>query len=259
VDRRAIRRRIGVLKKDLSRIEKQRVVRRKKREYFQKVALVGYTNVGKSSLLNALADAEVFVENRLFATLDATIRALSLAEHRQVLLIDTVGFIRKLPHHLIASFRSTLEETVKADLLLHIVDVSHPQYEEQIGSVLDVLHDLKINKKPMITVFNKIDLMDDRRMLTSLKSNYHPAVFTSATRGIGLDDLQKSIVKLLKESEVIEEIRIPITATKEIAKIYELATVVHKEYDGNVVIIRLQTIKKDISRIHTLVEKACGN
>ena len=132
VDRRMIRKKIDRLRVALGKIELQRGVRRKRRWDFIKIALVGYTNVGKSSLLNALADTEVFVEDRLFATLDATIRTVSLEAHQKILLIDTVGFIRKLPHHLVASFRSTLEETIEADILLHVVDLSHAHFEEQI-------------------------------------------------------------------------------------------------------------------------------
>jgi len=255
VDRRAVRRRIGYLKEELRRIELQRGVRRKRRQDFKKVALVGYTNVGKSSLLNVLADAEVFVENRLFATLDATIRAVSLQDYRKVLLIDTVGFIRKLPPHLVASFRSTLEETVEADVLLHVVDVSHPRFEEQIGSVLEVLRELGIGEKPMITVFNKVDLLDDRRILPSLKQRFHRAVFTSAVRGMGLKPLCREISELLKEEELEGEIRIPIRETKTIAAVYEIANVIGKEYEDGKAVIRFRATQKDVSRIHKMVER----
>ena len=183
VDRRAIRKRIGHLKDALGKIEMQRKVRRRSRREKRRIALMGYTNVGKSSLLNALSDADAFVENRLFATLDATIRSIELKDGSDALLIDTVGFIRKLPPHLVASFRSTLEETVEADLLLHVIDVSHSNFEEQTGSVQEVLRDLGIADKPTIMVFNKVDRLEDRKLLNDLKQRYPYAVFTSAVKG----------------------------------------------------------------------------
>ena len=151
VDRRLVRQRISYLTKALEKIKKQRDIRRQGRNDSYKVALVGYTNAGKSTLLNTLTKADVFVEDRLFATLDPTIRRLKLDNLREVLLIDTVGFIRKLPHNLVASFMSTLEEAVVADLLLHVVDVTHPQFLEHIAVAKDVLHELKISKKPRLS------------------------------------------------------------------------------------------------------------
>ena len=254
VDRRTIRKRIGHLKSELFRIEKQRRVRRRRREDFKKVALVGYTNVGKSSLLNVLANAQVFVEDRLFATLDATIRALSLENHRKVLLIDTVGFIRKLPHHLVASFRSTLEETIEADLLLHVVDIGHPQFEEQIGSVLGVLRELDIFEKPTIIVFNKVDLLKERSILPNLSQRFPRAVFTSAVKGMGLESLRQEIVKVLEEEEVEEVIHIPIEETKTIARIHKMALVIEKTYENGRAKIRFRATPRNISRIHSWLE-----
>jgi len=231
VDRRAIRKRIRHLEDQLGRIERQRQTRRKRRENFIKVALVGYTNVGKSSLMNALAGADTFVENRLFATLDATIRAVLIEEHREVLLIDTVGFIKKLPHHLVASFRSTLEETLDADILLHVVDASHSNFEEQIGSVLDVLRDLKIEEKPMLTVFNKIDTLTHRDRLAPLEERYAPAVFVSATRGLGLAALKQNLVDVISSTEVDASIYLPHSASRRLAQIHEMAQILNKHYE----------------------------
>jgi len=259
VDRRAIRKRIGHLKEELRKIEVQRGVRRKRRQSYKQVALVGYTNVGKSSLLNVLADAEVFVENRLFATLDATIRTLPLHNHRKVLLIDTVGFIRKLPPHLVASFRSTLEETVEADLLLHVVDVSHPRFEEQIGSVQSILREMGIEGKPMITVFNKVDLLADRTILPVLKQRFSRAVFTSALKGMGLETLRREIVKLFEEEEVEEEVRIPVQETRAIATIHRMARVVEKIYEDGMAVIRFRAVPQKIRRIRAFVEKFSGD
>lgn len=253
VDRRAIRRRIGHLKDDLHKIERQRRLRRKGRVGFYKVALVGYTNVGKSSLLNALADADAFVEDRLFATLDATIRAMPHSEDR-ILLIDTVGFIRHLPPHLIASFRSTLEEAQEADLLLHVVDVSHPGFEEQIGTVHSVLRDLDIDRLPTITVFNKVDLLEDRRLFKDLTQRFVSVAFTSALKGIGLETLRLEIVRLLKEDEVEDEIRVPSEDSRTIAAIHRMARVVHKEYEDGVTTLRFWAKPMDLKRIHSLID-----
>ncbi len=155
-DRRIVKNKISLLQDKLKQIEQQSYTQRQQRNNFIRIALVGYTNVGKSTLMNVLSKSDVFAENKLFATLDTTTRKV-VWDQIPFLLSDTVGFIRKLPHHLIESFKSTLEEVRESDLLLHVVDISHPQYEEQIKTVLDTLHDIKIDHQPIITVFNKLD------------------------------------------------------------------------------------------------------
>src|SRR5262249_35769141 len=155
-DRRAIRTKLSKLKEKLREIEKQSTTQRKQRGEFIRVALVGYTNVGKSTLMNLLSKSDVFAENKLFATLDTTTRKV-VFENTPFLLSDTVGFIRKLPHHLVESFKSTLDEVREADILLHVVDVSHPGYEEQLGVVNKTLQELNAFEKPILVVFNKID------------------------------------------------------------------------------------------------------
>src|SRR5687768_13140899 len=156
-DRRIVRDKISLLRKRLAEIDKQAFTQRKDRGEFIRVALVGYTNVGKSTLMNLLSKSEVLVENKLFATLDTTTRKI-VYENTPFLLSDTVGFIRKLPHHLVESFKSTLDEVREADILLHVVDISHPAYEDQIGVVNKTLQELKAFEKPIITIFNKMDL-----------------------------------------------------------------------------------------------------
>ena len=259
VDRRAIRKRIGHLKNDLGKIERQRSIRRKRRKQNTTAALVGYTNVGKSSLLNTMADSEVFVEDRLFATLDTTIRALTLLDQHKVLLIDTVGFIRKLPPHLVASFRSTLEETVEADILFHVVDVSHPRFEEQIGSVLEILQNMKIDTKPMITVLNKIDRLKDRDRLLDYKQRFQGAVFTSAIKGMGLNDLRRQMGNIIREQEVEEVIRIPIHKTKQIAWLYQRATVLDKRFSNGFAVIRYRAQPEQVNEINQWMEKSDDN
>lgn len=195
VDRRRVRQKIADLTRSLRRIERQRRTQRKRRRNIFRIALVGYTNSGKSTLLNALTRANAFMENRLFATLDATTRVAYLPGDRKVLITDTVGFIRKLPHHLIASFKSTLEEAVEADLLLHVVDVSHPHFEEQILVVNEVLDELGILDKPSILVYNKIDLLDDSPgMLHRLKAENSKSVTISALKGFGIPELKNRIL-----------------------------------------------------------------
>lgn len=160
-DRRIVKDKISLLRKRLGEIDKQSFTQRKERGEFIRVALVGYTNVGKSTLMNLLSKSDVFAENKLFATLDTTTRKI-VFENTPFLLSDTVGFIRKLPHHLVESFKSTLDEVREADILLHVVDVSHPQYEDQIGVVNKTLQELKAFEKPILTIFNKMDLYAER-------------------------------------------------------------------------------------------------
>lgn len=191
-DRRIIRTRIRQLEEDLEHIDRRRETRRKGREEHFKVALVGYTNVGKSTLLNRLTGADVMVEDRLFATLDSTVRRLTLEDGTDVLLTDTVGFIRKLPHHLVASFRSTLREAAEADLLLHVVDISHPHMEAQMRAVRGVLQDLGVAETPTLHVFNKVDLMEDPAVLRQALG-HEPAILVSATEGLRLEDLLRRV------------------------------------------------------------------
>ncbi|MBU0671724.1 MAG: GTPase HflX [Candidatus Margulisbacteria bacterium] len=186
-DRRRIRKRISELNKEIEKVRKDRALRRDKRKKSQLpiAALVGYTNSGKSTLLNALTSAGVLVEDKLFATLDTTVRRLQLPGEQMVLITDTVGFIQKLPHQLVAAFRATLEEVTEADLLLHVVDLSHPNFEHQISAVYAVLEELGAVTKPIITIFNKIDCLDNK-VPKELLLKYQPAVAISALEGKGL-------------------------------------------------------------------------
>ncbi|MBA4259664.1 MAG: GTPase HflX [Chitinophaga sp.] len=214
-DRRIVKDKISLLRKRLTEIDRQSFTQRKERGEFIRVALVGYTNVGKSTLMTVLSKSEVFAENKLFATLDTTTRKV-VFENTPFLLSDTVGFIRKLPHHLVESFKSTLDEVREADILLHVVDVSHPQYEEQIGVVNKTLQELKAFEKPMLTIFNKMDLyvqknfdewLEDsvkEEILRDLKDKWDLAtngncVFVSATEKQNLDALRDIILEKVRE------------------------------------------------------------
>ncbi|HRN93481.1 MAG: GTPase HflX [Chitinophagales bacterium] len=214
-DRRIAQTRISLLKRQLSEIDKQNETRRKNRSEMIRVALVGYTNVGKSTLLNLLAKEQVFAENKLFATLDTTVRKV-VFNTVPFLLSDTVGFIRKLPHHLIESFKSTLDETLEADILLHVVDISHPAFVEQINVVNNILEELKANDKPTIIIFNKMDLYEQKTfdeflpqeikkgLLSELEQTWMAktndnAIFVSATTNRNTAALRERIFKKVKE------------------------------------------------------------
>jgi GTP-binding protein HflX len=214
-DRRIVRDKISLLKKKLAGIDKQAFTQRKDRGEFIRVALVGYTNVGKSTLMTLLSKSDVFAENKLFATLDTTTRKI-VFENTPFLLSDTVGFIRKLPHHLVESFKSTLDEVREADILLHVVDISHPAYEDQLGVVNKTLQELKAFDKPMLTIFNKMDLYEKntfdewldedvkKEILEDLKEKWQRetegnAVFISATEKRNIDQLRKLILGKVRE------------------------------------------------------------
>lgn len=214
-DRRIVKDKIALLRKRLGEIDKQAITQRKERGTYIRVALVGYTNVGKSTLMNILAKSEVFAENKLFATLDTTTRKV-VYEQTPFLLSDTVGFIRKLPHHLVESFKSTLDEVREADCLLHVVDISHHSYEDQMGVVNKTLQDIKAFDKPMLTIFNKMDLYEQntfdewldesvkKEMLTDLEARWQEqtnssAIFVSAIERRNIDGLRNTILSRVKK------------------------------------------------------------
>ena len=192
VDRRRVRTKIAFLKRKLAEVDKERRVQRARRYAFHRTALVGYTNAGKSTLMNALTGSSVVTEDKLFATLDATTRRLRLPGGEVTLLSDTVGFIRKLPHHLVAAFRSTLQEVVEADLLVHVIDAASPVAREQIAEVDRVLGEMGATDRPRILALNKADIADETE-LAGLVASYRDAIVCSAEQGQGLDELQASI------------------------------------------------------------------
>jgi len=214
-DRRIVKDKISLLRKRLHEINKQSITQRKERDEFVRVALVGYTNVGKSTIMNVISKSDVFAENKLFATLDTTTRKVTF-ENTPFLLSDTVGFIRKLPHHLVESFKSTLDEVREADMLLHVVDISHPQYEEQIGVVNKTLQEINAFDKPVVTVFNKMDLYEEKNIdmwldasvkqeiLRELREKWEHntdgnCIFISATERMNVDGLRNLILSKVRE------------------------------------------------------------
>lgn len=230
VDRRKIRNRISMLKKKIDRIGIQRDTQRKKREereIFQ-IALVGYTNSGKTTLLNSTTDADAYVEDRLFSTLDSTIRKINIFSNLEVLISDTVGFIEKLPHQLIASFKSTLEEVRRSDLLLLIVDISNPYYENNIYSVRKVLKEIGVWNKPVILVFNKIDKVSNA-YIEKLKIKYKNVVFISAQKKKGISELYSRIKKFIEKHYINIVVRIPYVESRLIYFIYNNCQVLDRK------------------------------
>ena len=196
-DRRLLRTRIAYLKHELEKIENQNRTQRKKSKGLVNVAIIGYTNAGKSTVMNALTKDDSKVENKLFATLDTTVRRLNLGNGKMVLLSDTVGFIRKLPPTLIASFRTTLSQTIESDILLHIVDISDHHFKEHIDVVREILTELNIVEKPTILIMNKVDQINDTLILQEGKSYYPDALFISAKKNIRLDRIKETIAELI--------------------------------------------------------------
>ncbi len=255
-DRRMIRERISTLKKKLEKISRQRETQRKLRKEMTSVALVGYTNVGKSTLLNILSDANVFVENRLFATLDTTTRTVALSSSAAILLSDTVGFIRKLPHHLIASFKSTLKEVVEADLLLHVVDVCHPQFEEQMQVVTTTLEEMGAAAKPTLYVFNKIDMLADRHILLDLHQRYSPAVFVSAFRGINILGLKETLLGMIRRSFYTVTFSLPQNDYKTLSMLHDLIEISDKQYENGTVLVKARINEKMFDHLQQLLNSA---
>ena len=232
-ERRAILRRIQRVKKDLDDLTRTRRLKRKqrKRTAVPVIALVGYTNAGKSTLLRRLTDATVLIEDRLFSTLDPTTRRLELAPGRVVLLTDTVGFVRKLPHQLVEAFKSTLEEVLEASVLLHVVDASGSEPQRQIDAVNTVLKDIGAVDKPTIIVLNKIDLVDEQT-LTNLRARFPDAILCSAATGAGIDAVLAGIDRELARIKVEVTVDIPFDRGELVARIHEDGDVIEETYSS---------------------------
>ena len=253
-DRRLINQRIKLLKNRLDDVQTSRVVQRSSRRDAFRASLVGYTNAGKSSILRAMGNApEVFVEDRLFATLDPLTREIDLGENSKILLTDTVGFIRKLPHNLVASFRATLEEVNEADLLLHVIDASHPHWEEQRQVVDQVLAELGATEKPVLYLFSKIDAVPEAELVALREriGNLLPnsSVFVSSIAGSGLEPLRRELLTAARRGTAIAEIRLRAEDGKLLAEIYRSGSVLSQRNDDGQIVLRARVDEQLAGRL----------
>jgi len=250
-DRRRIRERIARLKKQLDGVRRHRSTQRKKRrrDTSALVALVGYTNAGKSSLLNAVTQAEAYVADQLFATLDPRSRRLVLPGRQTVVLTDTVGFIRRLPHTLVAAFRATLEEVVEADILVHVVDVSSPDLDEQMQAVAGVLSEIGAADKPMVTVFNKVDLLDNRESAELIARRTPESVALSALNDSDFSGLSALIEQALAGLRCRVRLRVPQERNDVVAYIHRTGRVLETDYADNCVLIRAEIDRETARRL----------
>ena len=255
-DRRAVRIKITKLEKDLDKIDSQRSIRRAGRNSLKMASLIGYTNAGKSTLLNALTGADALVEDQLFATLDTTVRRVDLENKSEILLSDTVGFIKKLPHELVASFRSTFSEAIEADVLLHVIDASQPNFEQQMEVVTSVLHEIKITDKPIIQVFNKIDIIESVGRKEALLRNYPDGVFISAAKKTGLNELLEKIKRVAFGSYITKTLSIPQSEGKILALIYNNGTVLNRVETNDNVEITFEATPEFVSKIIKSIDES---
>lgn len=238
MDRRLIKNRIAQLNRELKEVKRHREVTRERRSknHIPVAAIVGYTNAGKSTLLNKLTGADILAEDKLFATLDPTTRSLELSKGQEILLTDTVGFIKKLPHHLIEAFKSTLEEAKYADLILHVVDTSSSQMDSQMYTVYETLHNLGVKDKPVITIFNKQDKLEEETLIRDFKADY--TVKISAKTGDGLAGLTETIEAVLRQEKVFLEKTYSYSDLTKIQMIRKYGELEAEEYREDGIFIR---------------------
>ena len=253
IDRRLIRDRISKLKKDLKRIDRERYTQSQRRKNEFRVAMVGYTNAGKSTLFNALTGANVYIQDQLFATLDTTIRQLDLGGHQPALLSDTVGFIRKLPHNLVASFRSTLKEVLESDLVLIVLDASSPILTEHVDTVRDVLKELGADQIAEISVLNKIDLVTDENLFKMIQRQFPDAVAVSGLQHLRLDSLRSRILSVMENDHETVDLQIPYEKGKMIAIVQDGVEVLERAYDDQGIRLKVRGNKDRIERILKIV------
>ncbi len=252
IDRRLIHSQIARVKKALQKVEKHRRVQRKQRQKMINISLVGYTNAGKSTLFNALASENRPAEDRLFATLDPTTRLLDLPDNQHVLLSDTVGFLKKLPHHLVAAFKATLEEVVEADLLLHVVDVSHPEAESQIDAVDEVLKELGAFERPTLMLFNKIDLLEEEEYLRLFQSKYPDSLAISAQNGTGLEALKGLLAERFSTQDVDVSLVLSYQDGKALDYLYKHGEVFDTDYQGQSIQVKAKLPQRYLKALDRL-------
>ena len=252
-DRRLIRTRISKLKEILLAIDKQDKTKSMNRSEFLKASLVGYTNAGKSTFLNLLTEADVLAENKLFATLDSTTRAFEMEKDKKILLSDTVGFIRKLPHNLIASFKSTLNVVKDADLILHVIDISHPFFEDHIKVVDETLAELGCSETAQIKLFNKVDALEDKSKIKYVRNKYDNAILISAARGINISEVNKKLIEFYENNHKQKKITLNATQSKIISQIHSMANVLSIEYIDDKVEITFKADKANYSKLEKII------
>lgn len=258
VDRRRIRDRIAFIKEQIEKVKAVRSLhrsKRKKNNVFE-VSLVGYTNAGKSTLLNTLTNSDIYAKDQLFATLDPTTRQLTLPNKQEIIITDTVGFIQRLPHQLIAAFRSTLEVVTEADLLVHVIDVSHELYKEQAAAVHEVLKEIGAETKPVITVYNKIDKLPPDSKLADRLALEEDTVCISAAKKLNLETLQQMIEKHLKSKAVEVTLCIPYAETAKAAQLHETANVLEQEYTENGAVMKVILPVEDLEAYNEYIIKS---
>lgn len=258
VDRRRIRDRIAFIKDQIEKVKAVRSLhrsKRKKNNVFE-VSLVGYTNAGKSTLLNTLTNSDIYAKDQLFATLDPTTRQLTLPNKQEIIITDTVGFIQRLPHQLIAAFRSTLEVVTEADLLVHVIDVSHELYKEQAAAVHEVLKEIGAETKPVITVYNKIDKLSPDSKLADRLALEEDTVCISAAKKLNLESLQQMIETHLKSKAVEVTLCIPYAETAKAAQLHETANVLEQEYTENGAVMKVILPVEDLEAYNEYILKS---
>ena len=255
VDRRLLRNRISKLKKELEKIEKERETQSKNRSNEFKVALVGYTNAGKSTLMKTISGADVLIKNQLFATLDTTIRTVKLDNSHKILLSDTVGFVRKLPHHLVASFRSTLKEVIEAELILIMLDASSNEVNEHYNTILDVLKDLGVKRHSYLIILNKIDNENVDKKISYLKRIFPEAIFISALNKLMIDSLTEKIIEIMDENFKVVDLCFKYQESKKLALAQEGVDVIERIYNDDHVFLKIKGSRERISQIQsTMIE-----
>ena len=252
IDRRLIHAQISRVKKALQKVEKHRRVQRKQRQEMINVSLVGYTNAGKSTLFNALTSEKRLAEDKLFATLDPTTRLLDLPDNQRVLLSDTVGFLKKLPHHLVASFKATLEEVAEADLLLHVVDVCHPEAESQIDAVDEVLKELGALERPTLMLFNKIDLLEEEGHIQLFQSKYPDSLAISAQNGVGLEALKDLLTERFSIQDVDVSLALSYQDGKALDYLYKHGEVLDTDYQGESICVKAKLSQRYLKALERL-------
>lgn len=254
VDRRLVRERISNLNKELDKIDKERETQRKKRKENYKVALTGYTNAGKSTLMKALSGSNVFIQNQLFATLDTTIRSVEIDKSHTILLSDTVGFIRKLPHNLVASFRSTLKEVVESDLILIVLDSSSEYIKDHYKTIINVLSDIGAKNQTQI-VLNKIDLIKSKSRFDFLKNLFPNGIYVSALDQLRIESLKKSITSTMDKDHIEIELQLPYDKPKDIAFSQQGVKIIKRDYKSDHVYLKIKGPIKRIDQIKILLNK----